>query len=317
MMDADRFQYVYRKYLTGQATPAEFEEIKAYFADKITIDELMQLDDIDALSPKAKPLDPQRSAAILKAVIASRPPKKSGYRLRYINYAAIAAGVLLVLFLGLHRYKQAQTTLPIFVNNTKSMQSYPLPDGSTLYLRPNAMVQQLSSFDQHDSTRRLRLSGEGFFAVHKNTAQPFIVESVDGVAVRVLGTRFLVNFQKNEASVMLTEGKVAVQAAQRQILLQPAERLIYRKNSREVHLQKVDTLIYNAWMENQLYFKEQSLHQVLRQLQKNYPDENIHLLPSQRHLKFTGFLPTDDLDQAIEILQRTFANHYLKITQYK
>lgn len=83
-----------------------------------------------------------------------------------------------------------------------------LPDGSVVELNDQSRVEVLYS----DSERRIRLlRGEAFFTVAKNFDRPFVVET-GGVAVRAVGTAFSVHLQSEKVAVLVTEGKVAVQA---------------------------------------------------------------------------------------------------------
>ena len=133
----------------------------------------------------------------------------------------------------------------------------------------------------------------------------------------MLGTRFHADFREQETSVVLTEGSILVNAAQHQVNLRPEDRLTYDEKTGKLQVQKVDTLLYTAWIDHQLYFNDQTLDRVLQRLQEAYPDEQLRLRSSYQTLKFTGYLPTNDLNRAIEILQRTFANHNLTIIKYE
>ena len=65
-----------------------------------------------------------------------------------------------------------------------------LPDGTTVKLNANTRIE----YPQHFSagTREVRLSGEAFFEVTKDTLHPFRIETINA-AVEVLGTSFNVS----------------------------------------------------------------------------------------------------------------------------
>ena len=60
-----------------------------------------------------------------------------------------------------------------------------LPDGTEVWLNAGSRMEYSQGFGVRD--RRVKLSGEGYFEVHHNTAMPFIVNS-SSLNVQVLGT---------------------------------------------------------------------------------------------------------------------------------
>jgi transmembrane sensor len=84
-----------------------------------------------------------------------------------------------------------------------------LPDGSVIELNHGAVV----SVDFTPTERRVRLEqGEAYFTVAKDKARPFIV-SAHGVHVRAVGTMFNVRMDTAAVEVLVTDGRVQVNAA--------------------------------------------------------------------------------------------------------
>jgi len=84
-----------------------------------------------------------------------------------------------------------------------------LPDGSVIELNRHAVV----AVDYSPTTRRVRLEkGEVHFTVEKDPTRPFIV-SARGIDVRAVGTAFNVRMDGAVVEVLVTEGKVRVDAA--------------------------------------------------------------------------------------------------------
>ncbi len=85
-----------------------------------------------------------------------------------------------------------------------------LEDGSIVELNAGAKVEV--NFTPEE--RRVHLvRGEAHFTVAKNPARPFIV-SADKFAVRAVGTAFTVQLNREEVSVLVTEGKVRLDETQ-------------------------------------------------------------------------------------------------------
>ncbi len=83
-----------------------------------------------------------------------------------------------------------------------------LPDGSRAELKDGTQLQVRYS----EAERRVKLTGgEAHFTVWKDPARPFVVEA-GGVEVRAVGTAFDVRLGERAVEVLVTEGRVRVEA---------------------------------------------------------------------------------------------------------
>jgi hypothetical protein len=93
-----------------------------------------------------------------------------------------------------------------------------LSDGSTVILNSASTLEFPMKF--HNNTREIRITGEAFFKIAKNT-QPFIVHTPYS-DVQVLGTEFNVNtYDSGTVKVALVEGSVKMNAGGSSVLLKP------------------------------------------------------------------------------------------------
>jgi transmembrane sensor len=84
-----------------------------------------------------------------------------------------------------------------------------LPDGSVVRLRAATAVDVLYG----RKVRQVRLlRGEAHFAVAKDPARPFVVET-QGVGVHAVGTAFTVASRSDSVEILVTEGRVRVESA--------------------------------------------------------------------------------------------------------
>lgn len=83
------------------------------------------------------------------------------------------------------------------------------PDGSIVWLNAGSKVKYDSNFAK--ASRKVELTGEGYFEVSKNKELPFVV-STGKLSVKVLGTKFnLKSYEEDsELKVTLKEGAVKV-----------------------------------------------------------------------------------------------------------
>ena len=85
-----------------------------------------------------------------------------------------------------------------------------LADGSVVDLGPDAAIEVVLD----GAERRIRLRrGAAHFAVARDPARPFVVETAPGVEVRALGTAFDVWLAGGGVDVRVTEGRVEVRAS--------------------------------------------------------------------------------------------------------
>lgn len=89
-----------------------------------------------------------------------------------------------------------------------------LPDGSQMELKPGADVAVEFTATTMGPRRVVLRKGEAHFTVTKNPDRPFIVET-GGVAVRAVGTAFSVQQSDARVEVVVTEGRVALDAPER------------------------------------------------------------------------------------------------------
>ncbi len=124
-----------------------------------------------------------------------------------LSYAAIAACLAAALGLwSVNNRPAAPLAIPA------PCEQRVLPDGSIIELNRNAAV----SVDYSGVERRVRLlRGEANFQVAKNKDRPFIV-SAGSVQVRAVGTAFNVRLEPAAVNVLVTEGKVRVDAPKEQ-----------------------------------------------------------------------------------------------------
>lgn len=93
-----------------------------------------------------------------------------------------------------------------------------LPDGSIVELKTGARI----AVEFASTVRRVRLvEGEAHFQVAKNPARPFVVTAGD-VDVVAVGTAFTVEHAAGAVEVLVTEGRVAVDAAKHTVADQSA-----------------------------------------------------------------------------------------------
>lgn len=191
-----------------------------------------------------------------------------------------------------------------------------LPDGTQVWLNSNSRL----TYDEHSfgrQNRELTLSGEAFFDVAQNGDHPFIIHA-GKVDIRVLGTAFNVKAYTTDSMVATTliRGKIAVSFREQTLVLQPEEKLTIPLTTIapviRQHLQKDNSgaIADISWMHNKLVF-DNNTFAVLSEKMKDWYGVTIHFESNDvAQLRFTGIIDTEQIDEALQILQLSRPFHY-------
>jgi hypothetical protein len=135
-----------------------------------------------------------------------------------------------------------------------------LSDGTQVWMNSASSLRFPFAFT--GSTRDVYLSGEAFFKVAKNKAQPFIVHT-NQTDIKVLGTQFNVNTYKPDVTTTsLVEGSVTTNSANSpKLLLQPGYQAVYTPD-KGFSTQTFEADVELAWMHDTYYFHNTRLQDI-------------------------------------------------------
>lgn len=209
-MDRD-FHELLTRYVNGACSPSEIEKINRWYDEIGKVG--LALDDKERLVMRDRILRHLRTGH--QETIKLRPSRR--YLITH-PLVRIAAAVLMIFLCGLWILYPGMTATEIaeqtpaaavFENTTESVRVYLLPDGSEVKLEPSARIEFNRDFSA--GGRQVHLTGKAFFDILRDPARPFYVYS-DEVAVRVLGTSFVVDAPRNapKVEVKVITGRVSV-----------------------------------------------------------------------------------------------------------
>lgn len=176
-----------------------------------------------------------------------------------------------------------------------------LPDGSKAWINSSSSIWYPSRFSGNE--RRVTVTGETYFEVAKDAAHPFIV-SIEGVDITAIGTAFNVNAYPNEDGlrITLTEGRINVNASQRNEQLLPGQQIILRPGEWEIRTVDISPVI--AWTKNQFKLKNSSIEEVMRMAERWYDAKIIYKGKVSDH--FTGTIDRNvPISQLLKLLEAT------------
>lgn len=241
--------------------------------------------------------------------------KRLGRR-RILSYSGIAASLIIVLSLALFMKKDSvQEVTEQYVCMTEgSTSAFYLGDSTKVILNKNSEISYTSYYGKKE--RRVKLIGEAYFEVKKNAASPFVVD-MDGIAVRVLGTKFMVNNRKNSDIVkaVLLEGSVRFTSNEQNVLMKPNQKLQFNRSNKNLELTDVDSEQEVAWKDGLFKYRSLSFGLLMDRLEKDY-DVNIVINNKQLFnpdLKFTGsFEQNVSFEKVLEVINRTIKMKWKK-----
>lgn len=177
-----------------------------------------------------------------------------------------------------------------------------LEDGSVVWLNSSSELEFPAGFGPRE--RRVRLKGEGYFKVQRDTLRPFRVET-EKMTVKVLGTEFNLAAYADETGAAATLVKGAVEVCSpsgASVCLQPGQQLL--SDGERMRVQQADVAAVVSWLEGKFRFEETALSEIMRQVGRWYDVEYTFAREELKDIRFSGaiqkFRPLGDLLRMIE-----------------
>ena len=267
------------------------------------------LTDFDSKEVLGKILDGiEKPETRLKKMEINRVSRKSFINRRRFAAAVvllIAASVATILF---HFKPGGQAEEPEMVLLTKSTQkgeklSFSLEDGSKVYLNSNSSL----TFEKHfrGDARHVKLVGEAFFEVMRDTLRPFYVEA-NTLTTEVLGTSFNVNAYPDEPSVTvaLHSGIVRLRKEddkdmENVVTLEPGKKAMYDTGSKSIILSGFNYDREIGWKDGLLYFDDARFDEIVERLEDWY---GVDITLENQPLSdkpFTGYFANENLQNVL------------------
>lgn len=228
-----------------------------------------------------------------------------------IGYAA--AILILVVSSSLLTLWYTQNEEVVFVANEMNTLYTPagqraclvLQDGTEVWLNAKSKLVYPAQFTGEE--RRVKVEGEAFFNVAKDSVKPFIVSAMD-VDMKVLGTQFNVYCYPDVGYVetSLLEGSVRVFFSGKEkegILLKPDQQVTAANGKMVVKPIRLNE--HFLWRDGVYAFEDEPLIDILKKLELYYDVKIIVEDTSMFKDTYTGkFRQRDSLDDIFKILQQ-------------
>ena len=241
-----------------------------------------------------------------------REAQRARWRRPRLRVWASAAAVLLALGLLTLYSPWPDRWRADYATATGESRNLSLADGSQLQLNTDSAVQ----IDLRPNERRVTLlRGEAWFEVSADAARPFVIRSGEGW-VKVVGTRFSVARQGAQTRVRVAQGKVQVSAdGEQTVLLEPGRAVDYQ-GGRLGAVRDFDAAAEFAWRQRQLVFRQQSLAEVVDELNRYWPGEVLVFGDALRQRKVSGVFEIDKPEAVLKALKHTLGLRAEQYTPY-
>lgn len=181
---------------------------------------------------------------------------------------------------------------------------FSLPDNSTVLLNSGSKMEYKKW--NWNNERKLKLTGEAYFKVAKGKKFEVVT---DLGKVSVLGTQFNVKSRQLRLDVTCYEGKVQVNYQNQLLLLTQGMTVSFENGTQIIAGQTEQTA--PEWLQKQMVFSKEQLTAVIEEIERQYKVEIVFKgQPTQQ--RFSGSIPTDNIEAALEILTTIY---HLKVNK--
>lgn len=191
-----------------------------------------------------------------------------------------------------------------------------LPDGSRVWLNSESSITFPTAFPAHE--RSVKISGEAYFEIAKETRRPFSVQVGTLQKVRVLGTHFNINAYRDEGEITTTllEGSVEITSSAGNtgpVMLKPGEQAAFSGKGKIRVQDNINTEEIIAWKNGMFQFDKADIESIMRQLSRWYNVEVVYQgqIPDR---KFSGKISRkENASRVLDILKFTGLNFEINV----
>ena len=238
---------------------------------------------------------------------------------KYAAMLVVAAGIGFAAYHIIQTHKN-KIILPVKMtiieteSHPSSFTEVTLPDGSIVKMNANTRMDYPVSFS--GEVRKVKLSGEAFFKVTRDTLRPFIIETTNA-SIEVLGTSFNVSAYRlsDLVEVNVESGKVRLthnvdgKPVSKSVILPAGVRFWLKTANGEIGHIEILAPNYSSWITKKIIFQRTPLAEAFIILENTYhvkiKMENIEI----GKIPYTANFADLKLDYIIEVIART---HKLK-----
>ncbi|MDR2272970.1 MAG: DUF4974 domain-containing protein [Sphingobacterium sp.] len=178
-----------------------------------------------------------------------------------------------------------------------------LSDKSKVWLNAGSSLTYSTDLNV-DGKRRVKLEGEGYFEIAKDSAHPFVVESKDQ-EVEVLGTHFNINAYGDGPAIATTllEGSVKVSTDTHiSKIIKPGEQALNTKHA--INIATVDVERITAWKDGGFALSGENLRTAMKEIARWYDVEVLYDSSVPNELETGGWISRNNkLSEVLKLIE--------------
>ena len=295
-MDLPEIEPLLVRYFNNELSSAEAEKVAAWIAGseehRKTAEHLYYINLAAEAERLHREIDPAEAL------------RKVHRRIRTFHRLERIAAVLLLPFIVLSlllasKIAEKNNSMVEIRSTTGMISAVTLPDNSRVWLNSNSKLIYPTRFSGKE--RRVKLCGEGYFEVTKDTKHKFVVEA-RSTEIEVYGTEFNVEAYNDEyIRATLVKGSIGMKyddsRHMRQLVrLVPDQFVIYNSRTGAIYLDQANIASSTSWKEGKIVLDNTPLNDALRMIGNKY---NVSFdIKDQKLLgnTFTGTFSNQSLD---------------------
>ena len=226
--------------------------------------------------------------------------------------AVVVVGVLVaMLFVGPTPFG---SEAKVFTAKKGQQATVRLTDGTKVELNADSRLIILAGFKS--GRREVRLEGEAYFDVARDTTRPFVVRARE-TTVQVLSTAFDVQAYagEQETHVAVAEGSVAMRTGDAQegdttVVLRPRFLATVSEQGLEAVREDVDLSRKLAWTKGRIVFDDTPFDKVVRKLERRYDVQVETALPARAVVGLNAAFENAPLDEVLHDIAAALGLEY-------
>jgi ferric-dicitrate binding protein FerR (iron transport regulator) len=322
-MKQDMSEDILIKYILGEATIAEGQEIETWIAaSSVNAKKFEQVKIILETSKRLAQVSPLGETEAWEKFKEKRATRREPAKVRSISsntgWLRIAAAVVFLIgggWIAYYLYDQrgGNPAELVSIKTTNTVRIDTLPDGSIVHINKNSSITYAGDFE---SRREIKLTGEAFFEVKHNEQVPFTVH-VNDINIRDVGTAFNVKTKQQNTEVIVESGIVQVSRSANSIRLTPNEMVRIKPDDKQLKIEKSTDQLYNYYRSNTFIAKGTPLWRLVDILNEAYGADIEIENGALRNTQITVTIRYEDsLSNILEIIRSTTPEMHVNKTDH-
>lgn len=312
MTDKDHIQSIITAYLSGKAMEEERRELEEWVKQSPDNNRLFQeMRNVwQVMHPAFNPSEINVSEArknIFENIAATKRNITHTLLIYWQRVAAILVIPLLILSAYLYLNRNSDLYETAEYQEVKSphgtFSEVRLPDGTNVWLNGGSSLRYPLAFRKGE--RNVFLNGEGYFEVHSDKENPFIVKT-DQITLRATGTAFNIEAYNCDSitAVTMVDGKIDVAFGNSSpVSMIPGERVSFNNQTKQCLITKTDSYKWCAWKDGLMIFRDDPLSYVFKRLGLTF-NVNIDLKDTVlANAPYRATFEYESLDEILRLLE--------------